>query len=79
MDRGGQQAEAPAQPIVALGQMVAGIAAMQQEQAEANRQFLGALRDTAERQAYALEQIAARSLAVPLAPAPSPNPPRSRG
>ncbi|KAK9535758.1 hypothetical protein VZT92_008119 [Zoarces viviparus] len=64
--------ERPAQqPIIALGQMLGGIAAMQREQAEMNRLFLGELQAQAERQAYALEQLAARIAAGPPVPAPS--------
>ncbi|KAM6944694.1 regulator of G-protein signaling 3-like [Lycodopsis pacificus] len=55
-----------------LGQMLGGIAAMQRDQAEANRQFLGALRAQAEWQAHALEELAARAAAGPPVTAPPP-------
>ncbi|KAK9515986.1 hypothetical protein VZT92_026581 [Zoarces viviparus] len=63
--------ERPTQLIIALGQMLGVITAMQREQAEMNRQFLGVLQAQAERQAYALEQLMARTAAAPLVPAPS--------
>ncbi|KAM6938626.1 uncharacterized protein PEZ65_004871 [Lycodopsis pacificus] len=59
----GAAPEAPTQPIMVLGQMLGGIAAMQRDQAEANRQFLGAFQAQADRQAHALEQLAARAAA----------------
>ncbi|KAL6103610.1 uncharacterized protein ACO6RY_02968 [Pungitius sinensis] len=51
----------PAQPALALGQMIGELAAIQRDQAEANRQFLGALQAQVGRQAQALELLAARS------------------
>jgi len=51
--------------MVAPGQMLAGIAAMQREQAKTRCQFLRALHDRAERQTFASLQIAARSAAAP--------------
>jgi len=56
VDREEQHLNLPAQPFIALGQMLAVIAAMQQDQAEANREFLEALQVQTERQTYALEQ-----------------------
>ncbi|KAK9542027.1 hypothetical protein VZT92_002029 [Zoarces viviparus] len=64
--------EAPTQPIMVLGQMLGRIAAMQRDQAETNQQFLGALQAQAERQARALEQLAARAAAAPPVTPPSP-------
>jgi len=64
MDHQEQHAEMLTKLIVPLEQMLAGITAMLREQAETNRQFLGALHDQAERQTFALEQIAAQSAAA---------------
>jgi len=60
-----QQPEELSQPIVALGQMVAGIAAMQRDQAETNPQFLREVKIQEERQDFAIEQLAARTAAAP--------------
>ncbi|XP_077954435.1 uncharacterized protein LOC120834331 isoform X1 [Gasterosteus aculeatus] len=59
------------QPAVALGRMLGEIAAMQREQAEANRHFLGALQAATDRQTQVLEQLAARPVASPTTPGPS--------
>ncbi|KAL6099312.1 uncharacterized protein ACO6RY_01153 [Pungitius sinensis] len=55
----GQQAM-PAQTALSLGRMIGELAAIQRNQAEANRQFLGALQTQVGRQAQALELLAAR-------------------
>ncbi|XP_062417600.1 uncharacterized protein LOC134127033 [Pungitius pungitius] len=65
----GQQAM-PAQPALALSQMIGELAAIQRDQAEANRQFLGALQAQVGRQAQALELLVARS--GPAQPPPGP-------
>ncbi|KAL6104815.1 uncharacterized protein ACO6RY_14459 [Pungitius sinensis] len=65
----GQQAM-PAQPALALGQMIGELAAIQRDQAEANRQFLGALQAQVGRQAQALELLVSRS--GPALPPPGP-------
>jgi len=55
----------PAQRVIALGQMLGGMAAMQRDQAEAIRQILETLLAQAERQTHALERLAARTAAAP--------------
>ncbi|XP_077954644.1 uncharacterized protein LOC144404843 isoform X2 [Gasterosteus aculeatus] len=56
----------PAQPIMALGQMIGELAVIQHDQAETNRQFLGGLQAQVGRQAQALEQLAARPAGLAL-------------
>ncbi|XP_062418320.1 uncharacterized protein LOC134129059 [Pungitius pungitius] len=60
--------EIPTQPFMVLGRMIRELAAIQRDQAEANRQFLGALQAQMGRQAQALEQLAGRPAAPPPAP-----------
>ncbi|XP_077948365.1 uncharacterized protein LOC144388950 [Gasterosteus aculeatus] len=71
MTADGHRQGMPTQPLVALGQMIGELAAVQKEQAEANRQFLGALQAQVERQARALEQLAAQPAAAPLTQGPA--------
>ncbi|XP_077950197.1 uncharacterized protein LOC144389443 [Gasterosteus aculeatus] len=66
-----QQQGMPAQPILALGRMIGELAAIQRDQAEANRQFLGALQAQVGRQAQALEQLAARPADAQRTPGPA--------
>jgi len=61
----------PTQQGFVLVQMLGRIAAMQRDQAEANRQIPGALLAQAERQTHALEQLAARTTATPTNPSPT--------
>jgi len=67
-----QQAGAPSQPLVALGQMLERITAMQREEAVTTRQFLGVLHDQAQMHSAALERLlAGRSSAAPVPAGPS--------
>ncbi|XP_056277638.1 uncharacterized protein LOC130198498 [Pseudoliparis swirei] len=72
MDTQAQQAGAPGQPLVALGQMLERITVMQREEAVTTRQFLGALHDQAQMHSAALERVLTdRSSAAPAPTGPS--------
>ncbi|XP_056277635.1 uncharacterized protein LOC130198493 [Pseudoliparis swirei] len=70
MESSQQHSDLPTQLLMALGQMLEGMAAMQRDQSEANRQLLGALLAQAERQMKALDRLAARTAATPPNPSP---------